>query len=317
MLGLNGGVNGTGAQAPQLTQANLTNAGQLSSAYTGNQNALQQQQQLLQAIQGQNGLGNQSQVYGQLQGIANGTGPNPAQAMLNQATGQNVSNQAALMAGQRGAGANPALIARQAAQQGANLQQQAVGQGASMQAQQSLNAIGAAGNLANQQVSNQMGAVNANTTAQQAEQQALLNAQQASNQQVTGFNQAQLTSGMSNQSGQNLSAGMGAIGQGASGISGGLAGLALLAPGGTVPQPGYTSSYVQSLYHGGNVGNKLKAGGNVPGKPQHLGNDYRNDTVKAMLSPGEVVIPNSVMQSKDPVRGAAAFVQAQLAKKRK
>lgn len=78
----------------------------------------------------------------QLQGIANGTGPNPAQAMLNQQTGINVANQAALMASQRGASANPALLARQAAQQGAATQQQAAGQGATLQAQQSLGAIG-------------------------------------------------------------------------------------------------------------------------------------------------------------------------------
>lgn len=95
------------------------------------------------------GLGNiAGQQYGteqQLQGVANGTGPNPAMAALNQQTGQNVANQAALMAGQRGAGANIGLLARQAAQQGAATQQQAVGQGATMQAQQSLNALGQMG----------------------------------------------------------------------------------------------------------------------------------------------------------------------------
>jgi hypothetical protein len=67
--------------------------------------------------------------------------------------------------------------------------------------------------------------------------------------------------------------------------------------------------------YGGNVGGKLKEGGHVPGKPKVSGNSYKNDTVKALLSPGEVVIPNSVMQSKDPIRGAASFVQSVLAKK--
>lgn len=332
LLGLNGGVNGTGAQAPALSQTDLTNATQLSSAYQGNQNALNNQQNLLQALQGQNGIGNQSQVYSQLQGIANGTGPNPAQAMLNQATGQNVANQAALMAGQRGAGANPALIARQAAQQGANIQQQAVGQGATMQAQQALNAIGMAGNLAGQQVQNQVGATNANTVAQQAEQQALLNAQNSSNQQVTGFNQSRLTGGMAQQ-GNPLTV----VGQGAQGIAGGLGALAMLAQGGSVPQ-GPRSRFVQALAHGGRVkalvspGERLVSpsevkqvakGGlaenskKVPGKPKYPGNDYRNDVVPADLKEGTIVIPNSVMQSKDPVRGAAQFVQAQMAKKRR
>lgn len=86
-------------------------------------------------------------------------------AALNQATGQNASNQAALMASQRGASANTGLIARQAAQQGANLQQQAVGQGATLQAQQSLGALGQLqgqqanmANLANSQVNQQQAA---------------------------------------------------------------------------------------------------------------------------------------------------------------
>jgi len=89
--------------------------------------------------------GQQQGTADQLQGIVQGTGPNPAMAALNQRTGENVANQAALMAGQRGAGANVGMMARQAAQQGGNLQQQAVGQGATMQAQQSLNALGQIG----------------------------------------------------------------------------------------------------------------------------------------------------------------------------
>jgi len=83
----------------------------------------------------------------QLQNVALGQGPNPAQAMLAQTTGANVANQAALMAGQRGASANSGLLARQAAQQGANTQQQAVGQGATLQANQSLNALNNMGNI--------------------------------------------------------------------------------------------------------------------------------------------------------------------------
>lgn len=91
--------------------------------------------------------GQQNDVYAQQQNLANallaqsqGQGPNPAQAMLAQNTGNNVQQQAALMASQRGAGANPAMIARQAAMQGANIQQQGVGQAATLQAQQQLQA---------------------------------------------------------------------------------------------------------------------------------------------------------------------------------
>ena len=187
LLGLGGGASGTGFAGPQgTTIATPTTTDQANQAYNSNQQALGSQQALLSALQGQNGLGNQSQVYNQLQGVVNGTGPNPAQAMLNQATGQNVANQAALMAGQRGAGANVGLMARQAAQQGAATQQAAVGQGASMQANQALNALSSAGNIANTQVGNQIGATSANTQAQQAEQANLLNA-------ISGQNNANIS----------------------------------------------------------------------------------------------------------------------------
>lgn len=54
----------------------------------------------------------------------------------------------------------------------------------------------------------------------------------------------------------------------------------------------------------------------VPGKPKHKGNNYDNDVVPAKLEEGGIVIPNSIMQSKDPVRGAADFVNKIMAKRR-
>lgn len=136
---------------------------------------INQQQAFVNALQGQNGLGNQASVFqqqqglaNQLQGVANGTGPNPALAQLQQTTGQNVANQGALMAGQRGSGANVGLMARLAAQQGANVQQQAVGQGATLGAQQQLagmqllqNQQAGLGNMANAQVGQQQAGLNA------------------------------------------------------------------------------------------------------------------------------------------------------------
>lgn len=290
---------------PQPT--NPTNQGQLNTAYDAAQGSLAQQNQLYQALQAQNGIQNQSNVYGQLQNVANGTGPNPAQAMLNQQTGQNIANQASLMAGQRGASANPALIARQAAQQGANTQQQAVGQGATMQAQQSLGALGQMSGLANQQAANQIAGTTAATQAYQGEQGQLLGAQQ-------GFNTAQ--AGMQNAQTPNQGTALGGLGQGIAHV----AGLGL-AQGGSVPPKGPQSSlgmYLSSSYaKGGNVGSALKEGGHVPGKPAVGGatNSYSNDTVSAKLSPGEIVLPRSVTMSKDPVSASAAFVRATLAKK--
>jgi hypothetical protein len=181
LVGLGGGAGGTSFGGPQAAQiTNPTDMQQIGTAYTGTQNSMASQQALLQALQGQNGLANQNQVYGQLQGIASGA-VNPAQAQFAQNTAQNVGNQAALMAGQRGASANTGLIARQAAMQGAGIQQQAVGQEAAQQAQNQISAIGAAGNLATTQAGQQIGQTNANTSAQQAEQQNLLNAMQGYN----------------------------------------------------------------------------------------------------------------------------------------
>ena len=218
LLGLGGGAAGTSFAGPaQAPITNPTNLNQINTAYSGAQNSLQSQQNLLGALQAQNGLGNQSQVYGQLQGIANGTGPNPAQAMLNQSTGQNVANQSALMAGQRGAGSNVGLIARQAAQQGANTQQQAAGQAATLQANQSLNAINSAGNIANTQASNQIGQTNANTSAQQAEQQQLLGAQQGFNSAAVG-SQSSINSANAGLAGQQMQGQQGLIGGALNGI---------------------------------------------------------------------------------------------------
>lgn len=100
----------------------------------------------------QGGLGSLA-AFSQQQNLANtllaqsrGQGPNPAQDMLNQSTAKNISNQGALMASQRGASSNPALIARQAAMQGANTQQQAVGQAATLGGQQRLAAQQQLGN---------------------------------------------------------------------------------------------------------------------------------------------------------------------------
>lgn len=351
------------------------------------EDSIAQQQAFVNATGAQNGLQNQSSVFNQLQGVADGTGANPAQAMLNQATGQNVANQAALMASQRGVSANPGMIARQAANQGANLQQQAVGQGATMQANQSLGALSQLGGIAGQQVGQQQNALNSLQNQQANEQQMLLNA---------ASNASQINAGVAAQNQQQkmgiLKGVTGAIAKGASMAGGGggmaeggvvgapdvsangpkskaaqhllglsgqplmdntqgaiedigdvlgfgaKAGAAAMAPGapqgmvaptqGMDPNAlnlgnsspmmamGNASQMPQFKAKGGNVGGKLKAGGKVPGKPKIGGakDHYANDNVQAVLSPGEVVLPRSVTQSKDPVGNAAKFVAAIMAK---
>lgn len=218
-----------------------------SSTTSQAQGAIQQQLDFLTALQAQKGISNQSDVYNQLSGVAAGKGPNPAQAMLNQATGANVSNQAALMAGQRGSGANAGLIARQAAMQGGSLQQQAAAQGASMQANQSLNALAQMGGIAGQQVGQQANATTGYNQAIQSEQQNLLNAIAQSNQSQAAMQSSRNTSNeaiaaQNNKSAQSF---LGTIGSGIGQLfaQGGQVGAPskMYADGGTI-QPSSVSS---------------------------------------------------------------------------
>jgi hypothetical protein len=116
------------------------------------QTAMAKQQEFAIALQGQNGIANQNAAFQGYQGLANGTGPNPAQAQLAQATQANVANQAALAAGQRGASQNVGMMARGAANQGANAQQQAAGQAATMSAQQQMQGLQGMAGISGQQI---------------------------------------------------------------------------------------------------------------------------------------------------------------------
>jgi len=195
--------------------------GRVDQTYGQTQDALAKQAQFANALAGANGIGNQSSVFNQLQNVAAGQGPNPAQAMLAQATGANTANQAALMAGQRGASANPALIARQAAMQGAANQQGAAGQAATMQANQSLGALNQMGGIAGQQVAAQGAATMGLNQAAQGAAQQQLGAQQAQNQINAGV------------AAQNAKAAGDIVG----GITSGIGAAMGLAKGGAVPEP--------------------------------------------------------------------------------
>jgi hypothetical protein len=440
LLGLNSGNTGGAGMNYQAGSANIANPvsqPQIDAAYGNAQSGLAQQQAFINALQAQNGIQNQSNVYNQLQGVANGTGPNPAQAMLANSTGQNTANQAALMAGQRGAGANTGLVARQAAMQGAANQQNAAGQGAALQANQSMNAINSMGGIAGQQVANHANAIQGYNQGAQSEQQNLLGSQAAynnanvANMQSQNAANAGVSGNVANQQGKFASgalnsAGMGLLkfaqggvvpshtppsaphhamayltgskmpemmanggflygsapdpigllsgtpgpvgfsqvpnlpddakkeddkpkadplsgtmqvghsdpsatlggGEGETamaGEAGGAGGLAELAPlammaakGGQVPallSPGerYLNPVEAQKAAEGKV-DPLKIGKKVPGIAPVKGNSYQNDTVPAKLEEGGVVIPRSVMQSKNPAKEAHKFVSAIMAK---
>lgn len=234
MLGLGGGAGGTGFGGPSM--ANLqkpTTGDQARDQYKQAQDAYQQQQAFLAATQAQNGLGNQSNVYNQLNQVAQGQGPNPAQAQLAQATQANTANQAALMAGQRGAGANVGLLARQAAMQGAQNQQQSIGQAATLQAQQSLNALNSMGNLATQQANQQAGATSSLNQFAQGEQNNILNGIASQNNAEVGA-----ASSVNNANASMANTRMGQQGALLGNVMGGIGSAFSLADGGIVPSSG-------------------------------------------------------------------------------
>lgn len=225
-----------------------TNAAQLNQSYNGAQDALKQQQGAVgqqQALtstlagQAQQGAGTQNNLTSMLTARANGQGPNPAQAQLNQNTGQNIAQQAALAAGQRGGGANAGLIARQNAQQGAATQQNAVGQAATLNANQQIAAQNQLQGLAASQVGQGQAGVGALNSAvqgygqaQQNEQGILQNANTAANNANVAM-QSNINSVNSGVSGANQSTGVNVLG----GIAGAVSGLSSLnAAAGAVPK---------------------------------------------------------------------------------
>lgn len=238
------GSKGAGFEAQGTPIQSAVTPDQLTNAYGQSQGALGQQQAFVNALGAQNGIGNQNNLASMLTQQAMGQGPNPALAQLNQATGQNVANQSALMASQRGTSNNPGLIARQAAQQGANIQQNAAGQGAIMSAQQQLAAQQQLGQLANQQVGQQQGALGLYNQASQAQQQGLMNS--LANQNTANVS---MQSNLNNANAQIANTNANNQGQIVGGIFNGLASSAGLIKGGA------------GAAHGGIVKNYADGGG--------------------------------------------------------
>jgi len=345
----NGGSGNSAGFKAQGTQLdNPVSQADAQEQIKQSQNAIAQQQAFTNAVASQNGLGNQSSVFNQQQGLANqlgamaqGAGPDPAAAALANATGANIANQAALMGSQRGAQANPALLARMAAMQGSNIQQNSAGQAALMKQQQQLNAInvlqqqqGMMGNLSTQQVGQQAGALQNLNAVNQSQQQQQLAAIQNQNANRVAM-QSNINNANAGIAGKNAEAQhdqtagmMGGIGSaltsGATKIFG--------AEGGEVGGPNsFVVKHLKSLEDGmpmakhesvlmAKGGRPVTAemlaakGSMVPGKAKVKGDSLKNDTVDAKLSPKEIVLPRSVTMSSDPVGNSAKFVAAILAK---
>lgn len=299
---LSGGASIAGSLASKnKQQTSPITSNMLSQAYNETLDAKDSAQGLVGGLKAQNALGNQSDVYNALAQIAQGMGPNPAQALLNQQTGQNNAAQASLMAGQRGVAANPALASRQIAQMGAANQQNAVGQGAAMQAQQSLAALGQQGQLANQMAGNLLQGVGQQGQLAQQNIGTFLGANQNANQLNAGINQ--------NNSNMML--------KGLSGAGQGLASMAKMAGGGEVPttqeeEPMSLMDFLDSSPTHMTSPALMARGSIVPGMAKVKGNSLKNDVVPALLSPGEIVVPRS--HAKDPKK-AASFARAVAARR--
>lgn len=350
-MGALGGLLGIGGgNAPGAGNVGSTDAQRnLASAYFND--ALGKQ--ATYANQQAQGIGNQNAVFQQQQDLANalqqqtqGGGPNPALQQLANTTGQNVSQQAALMAGQRGAGANVGLMARQAAGVGAGVQQQAVGQGALMRMQQQLAAQQQLqqqqqnmGNIANTQSAQQLQGISnlGNMTLNNQGQMlgAMANAQALNSQAQQGQaqRQGQFIGGLGNAAG----AALGTLG-GSGEMSEWEANGGHYAVGGQVSS-GPQSSFAKHLLglnapqksEGGLVdivvspGEKIvppeqvnsaakgmAQGQTVPGKAKVSGDSQKNDTVPMKVPPGTVVVKRTMAKNS---RDSATFVRNVLAKR--
>jgi len=368
--GLLGGIFGGGPPLPNITDP-VT--GQQITDAQGKVIATQEQlNNFASTLQGVNGVQNQQAVLQNLQQVAAGRGPNPALAQLAQTTGQNIAAQQALQAGQRGAAGNVGLIARQAGQQGANIQQQAVGQGATLAAQQELNALNSMGTIAGQQVGETQNALATAGSLGLQNQGQLLSSQGQYNSQIAG-GQANVnttnaaltgatlplvqgtlsgagTAQVANNSPTSTPGGSGLDFSGANGLPsqqiggfnplpnaptfehGGrvmkgphkshVANYLMMAKGGQVPEkvpalvsPGeiyLAPDHVKEVQHGANP---LKLGHRIPGKAKVKGDSLKNDTVKATLEEGGVVLPRHIVNSMSPDK-AKLFVLKSLAKKK-
>lgn len=235
----------------------------------------------------------EQQYIAQLQGLANGQAVSPAQLQMNQALQQSTAQSQALAASQRGV--SPALAARLAAMGQAGTQQKIAGDTGILRAQEQQNAMGM---LGNEMQSVRTGQMNAEALkAHSYENQA------ARRGQVMGG----LLSGLGSAGAAFGGGGAKGSGGGAGAMSGESGGLgAAFAHGGMVDG-----------YNCGGMTPQYSEGGKVPGKPVVGGDNPKNDVVPAMLSPGEIVIPRSILDHEHGPEMAKAFVEGILASKKK
>jgi hypothetical protein len=276
--------------------------------YADTPNISQQEGYYTSANEGQNALAKQ------LQAQANGQGPNPALAQLQETTQANGQNAAGLVASQRGM--NPGLAARLASQQQVEANQKAAGQGATLAAQQQLSAEQGLASVYGQQEN--AASQNASVVNQGELGSEGINAQTAQ-KNTDAVNKT--TGGMMNGAGSALAM---------LAAKGGVVGKDGMVPiqkfdwGGVAEGPLATVN-IPNIQSGSTDSSKdssgtsegaqgimsmFDVGGKVPGKAKVPRDSASNDIVPAMLSKGEVVLDLNTMNSKNPPEAAKKFVQA-------
>jgi hypothetical protein len=261
--------------------------------------------------------GQQEQLAQNLFGTLKGNTPSVAQQQLQQTTQGNVANAYALAASGR---YNPAA-ARMAADNAAAVNQQAAGQGAMLRAQEIQNAQGQLGNVLGQGRAQDIGQFQAQNQEAQAYLNQQLTAQQAQQQGQEAYENAQqagLSSAQQNSAGGKILSAAAAV---AGGVAKGAHGGEVQTMGETrCPGCGHKTSectcWQQHLFRGG-AAKSFEEGGGVQGSAKTSGDSLNNDVVKALLSPGEIVLPRSITRDEDAPELAKAFVKAIKAAHRK
>lgn len=228
-----------------------------------------------------------------LRAQAAGQGPSMAQGQLQQATDSNIRNAMAMGLSSRGMGYQAQL--RNILQNQAAAQQQAAGQSAllrnqeMMQGQQMLGQ--ALGGMRAQDIQQALGTQQLSQGWALGQEQ-LANQRDASNKGFIGTILNTVGGAVDNWMGT------GPKSNSTSSTGGG---------GYSVPDVEPPTDYSQGM----------AGGGVVPGQARARGDSLSNDTVPAMLSPGEIVLPRSVAQGEDAPDKAAEFVAALKTKKKR
>lgn len=305
-------------QLSQRSKSGLTavDRAALNQSRTQNQADTEaKRQQILQEYRAKTGgVGSMQglELASQLQAAQGGANAQSAEADRIMAQSQNAALQAAVQSGQMGGQINEQQFNQAAAKAQAadqfnrfNVSAQQAAQkanvGAQNQAQQyNLNQ---AQNIANANVTGANQEAYGQIQRQQDEWQKNANLAGMKAGAYTGqANYLQNLSNQRNQGSSNMGAGVG-------GIASNLAGILSSSSGSSgSPDVGYGAGVTKAMHEGtdpamyggmsqGGQVHDYRDGGQVPGEAKHPGDHPANDTVHAMLSPGEIVLPRTIAKT--------------------